>query len=191
MVAKSPGARRCRESLEFTVSVTSHKDVAVTHSCCTNHVAQKSQASWREISVWERNAKRSSHHLRCAVCTLIWSSGCVSHIHPSTALYGYSHNFKICSSRRVALGLSPFEMDVFCTLFMMGGEICDFPPVSSGKYVFSFSHVCTKSQPAEVSSPIGAEGQSCPVGCLLPEPICQFCTRSAPSVCSVAAEREF
>lgn len=86
------------------------------------HVARKSQASWREVSVWERNAKRNTHHLWRAVCTLIWSSDCLSHIHPSTGLYGYSHNFKICSNSQVALALShpSFEMDVFCTLFMMG-----------------------------------------------------------------------
>lgn len=149
MCTKSLGAHRCRESLGFTVSVTSCEDVAVTHSCCTDHVAQNSQASWREISVWERNAKRNTHHLWCAVCTFIWSSDCLSHIHPSTGLYGYSHSFKICSNSQVALALSrsPFEMDMFVHCLWLGTatvDICVFPPVTFGKYGFSFP-TCTWS----------------------------------------------
>lgn len=35
MFTKSLGAHRCRESLEFTISVTGHEDVAVTHAAWT------------------------------------------------------------------------------------------------------------------------------------------------------------
>lgn len=111
------------------------------------HVVQKSQASWREISVWERNAKRNTHHLWRAVCTLIWSSDCLSHIHPRTGLYGYSHYFKICSNSQVALALShpPFEMDVFCTLFMMGlGGNLGLPSCQLLSLVF----LCVREVPA-------------------------------------------
>lgn len=191
MFTGSLGAHRCRERLEFTVSAASHEDVAVTHLCCTDRVSQKSRASWREISVRGRNAKRSTHHLWCAVCTFVWFSDCLSHIHPSTGLCRYSHNGPSLTH------LLRWMCSVHCLWW--GGKCDRLSSCQFWQICLWFSYVYMKFQPAEVSSPVRAEGQSCPVGCLFPEVVCQgwaagqisqrWAWDVAPSVSSVPAER--
>lgn len=108
------------EALVFAVSGTGHEDVAVIPSCCTDHVAQRSQGSWREVSVTQWNAQRNTHHIWGAVCTFVWSSDWVSYMgknvasvsFPALTLIPTHTTSKVCCISRTALALShpPLEM---------------------------------------------------------------------------------
>lgn len=152
------GLTDAEKALVSTAAIASHEGVAVIYSYCTDHVAQKSQANWREVAVRERDAKVNTHHFWGAVCTFVLSSHCISDVHSSSGLYSYSHNFKIQNNRGKAMALShlPFGLGMYCTLFTMERRIWNLTVVSSGKYILSFP-MCTWSSspqrfPAEANA---------------------------------------